>query len=448
MHSVTPPTDELAVQQRRRLAALLQAARAAPRWRRLLAGHDPGTLQLADLPVMGKAALMQPFEDGVGDPLLTLPAIQAFMADATRTGEPFLGRWWVWHSSGSTGVPGVYVHDAAAMAVYDRLEATRRRQPRPWTRWLDPLYLGERFAFVGAVDGHFASFVSVQRLRRAWPWQAGRWQCLSILLPLPELVARLDALSPTIVATYPTAAVLLADEARAGRLRCRPREVWTGGETLTPAMRAHVEAAFDAPLCHSYGASEFLPIAFDCEAGALHVNADWVILEAVDEAHRPVPPGQPSHTTLLTNLANAVQPLVRFDLGDRIVLPPGRCRCGSAWPVVQVEGRRDDVLHVPGRDGRPVALLPLAVVAVLEEEAGAFDFQLRQTAPATLVLSLGPEAARHPEAGARCRRALSALARTQGAAALQIRTRRMPALAPSITGGKRQRIVGLQGAQG
>ena len=36
--------------------------------------------------------------------------------------------------------------------------------------------------------------------------------------------------------------------------------------------------------------------------------------------HRPVPAGRLSHTTLLTNLANHLQPLIRFDIGDRIVL--------------------------------------------------------------------------------------------------------------------------------
>jgi hypothetical protein len=127
-----------------------------------------------------------------------------------------------------------------------------------------------------------------------------------------------------------------------------------------------------------------------------------VMLEAVDARHRPVPPGQLSHTTLLTNLANHVQPLIRFDIGDRIVLPGTGCPCGSALPVVQVQGRRDDTLVVRGRSGQPVTLLPLALTTVLEEEAGAFDFQLRQTAPDALRLSLGPTAARSAHARAGC----------------------------------------------
>jgi phenylacetate-CoA ligase len=85
----------------------------------------------------------------------------------------------VWHSSGSTGQQGFFVQDALAMAVYDALEATRRHSARPWLRLWDPLFLSERFAFVGATSGHFASIVSLQRLRRANP-------CCSTGRPFPS----------------------------------------------------------------------------------------------------------------------------------------------------------------------------------------------------------------------------------------------------------------------
>ena len=340
------------------------------------------------------------------------------------------------------------MHDAAALAVYDALEATRRAPPRPWARWLDPLYLGERFAFVGATGGHFASHVSVMRLRRAYPWATQRWRSLSILQPLPDLVRELNALQPTILATYPTAAALLADEARAGRLKVRLHEVWTGGETLGGGVRSFVEQQFGCALRNSYGASEFLPIAWECAAGHLHVNADWVMLEAVDAQRRPVPAGTLSHTTLLTNLANHVQPIIRFDIGDRIVLHDGageRCACGSALPVVQVQGRRDDTLLVRGRGGHAVPLLPLALTTVLEEQAGTFDFQLQQTAPDALRLCLGPGAARGERARQRCRVALADFAAQQGAAGLRISVR-APAQLPLGRTGKLKRIVALAGA--
>ena len=86
-------------------------------------------------------------------------------ADPERIAEPWLGRYMVWESSGTTGQPGIFVQDAQAMAVYDALEALRRSVPRPLAHWMDPLHLSERHAFVGVTGGHFASHVTLRRLR-------------------------------------------------------------------------------------------------------------------------------------------------------------------------------------------------------------------------------------------------------------------------------------------
>ena len=439
----------IAARQAERLQQLLQAARATPFYARILAElareYPPGCIPLHALPVLTKPELMRNFADHVTDPQLTLPGLSTFCADPQRIGHAYLGKYWVWESSGSSGQPATFVQDERAMVVYDALEACRRDSPRPWARLWDPLYLTERFAFVGAIDGHFASQVSVQRLRLAQPWLTARWRSFSILQPAKTLVTELNDFAPTILATYPTAAVLLADEVRRGHLRCRPQEIWTGGETLTPAMRGHIEQSFGCALRNSYGASEFLPIAWECGHGQLHVNADWVQLEPVDAHYRPVPPGQTSHTTLLTNLANHLQPLIRFDLGDRLTVSPPTypCRCGSALPVVQVQGRRDDALSVPGRDGQSVTLLPLALSTVLEDSAGLFDFQLRQLPQhggSTWRLLLGPTAAATREQRENYRRLLCEFATAQGAAPLHISTQLVAAL-PLGRSGKLKRVI-------
>ena len=208
------------------------------------------------------------------------------------------------------------------MAAYDALEALRRPHLRPYDRILDPWGVTERLVFVGAIGGHFASTVSIERLRRLNPLLASRLRSVSFLQPVASLVAELHRNSPTVVATYPSAAVLLAEECLAGRLRIAPREIWTGGENLSPAMRAFVQQAFDCPVVNSYGTSEFLSLASECSHGSLHLNSDWAILEPVDARGNPVPRGSPGATTLLTNLANHVQPLIRYDIGDRVALRP------------------------------------------------------------------------------------------------------------------------------
>lgn len=412
----------IAARQSARLARLLAGAQRDSRlYREGLKGRAPAATALATWPVVTRGELQARFDDWVTDPCLKLDALRAFTADPSRIGTPFLGRYVVWESSGTTGQPGIFVQDAQAMAVYDALEALRRCARPPLAGWMDPLHLAERTAFVGATDGHFASHVTLDRLRQLNPWLAPTVRGFSILQPTAALVQALNAFAPTVIATYPTAAALLADEAAQGRLHVKLREIWTGGETLSDAVRSRVSEVLGCRVKNSYGASEFLAMGWECDEGRLHLNADWVILEPVDEHHRPVPPGEPSFTVLLTHLANTVQPLIRYDLGDQVTLPTGRCACGSPLPVMAVQGRRDDPLTVAGRDGRPVTLLPLALTTVLEDRAGVFDFQLRQHDDRTLVLRLGLQGAEAHAAMSRGCAALKAFALAQGAAPMEVR---------------------------
>ena len=326
------------------------------------------------------------------------------------------------------------------MAVYDALEALRRSTPRPLQRWFDPLLMSERIAFIGATTGHFASVVSMQRMRQLYPWMAQSLRCFSILQPIGDLVQQLNAFVPTVLATYPTVAALLADAACRGSLNFSPREVWTGGETLSAAVRQRVELTFQCTVRNSYGASEFMSIGWECDHGKMHVNADWVILEPVDEHGRPTPVGEPSYSTLLTNLANHVQPLIRYDLGDQVMVQPERCACASSLPVIEVQGRRDDPLVMAGVGGQSVTLLPMALTTVLEDEAGVFDFQLRQRDERTLVLRLELHGAEAATIVTRCRSALKNFGMSQGLVPIKVVLELGQAI-PRGRSGKAQRVI-------
>lgn len=417
--AATAPAEALAERRAARLAALLEhALTRSPIYREWLGARDPRRIALAELPIARKPALMARFDDWVTDPRLTRAGLRRHLDDPTRIGAPYQGRYIAWESSGSSGEPGVFVQDEQAMAVYDALEALRRPVLQPLTRLFDPWGLSERLVFVGATGGHYASAVTIERLRRVTPSAAARITAVSFLQPISALCEQLDALAPTIVATYPSLAVLLAHEHAAGRLHCAPREIWTGGEMLSVEAAAHVAQAFGCPVLDSYGASECLALASACAHGALHLNSDWVILEAVDAQGRAVAAGTTGATTLLTNLANHVQPIIRYDLGDRVALRPMRCACGSALPVLQVEGRSDDTLHVAGTtSGGVVDLVPLALSTVLEDDAGLFDFQLRQTSAHDLVLSSASAGLPSLRRG---RHALAGFLDAQGAADVRI----------------------------
>jgi hypothetical protein len=168
----------------------------------LLEGRDPASLFPEELPVMRKAELMGRFDEWVADPRLRLDALRRFVADK----------------------------------VYDALEALRRPVLRPLQRLQVPGASGSASPS-SARPVTFASVVSIERLRRLNPALSGRLHSISFLQPTEALVAELDTVAPTVVATYPSAAVLLAEERWGGRLHASPGEVWTGGEDPSAAQR-------------------------------------------------------------------------------------------------------------------------------------------------------------------------------------------------------------------
>ncbi|HYM48864.1 MAG TPA: AMP-binding protein, partial [Burkholderiaceae bacterium] len=394
-------------------------------------------LRLKDLPPVTKRSLMAEFDDVVTDPALTRRAVEKFFAEPGHLGGALLERYAVWTSSGTTGEPGLFVHDPDALAVYDALEWQRFRGVQSASDLARQLIAGDRYAMVAATGGHFAGISTVERMRRSMPWLASALKGFSLLQPVDQLVAQLNEFRPTLLASYPTAAQMLADEQQAGRLQLRLREVWAGGETLAKQTRAQLQRAFGCPVRNSYGASEFLPIAWECPYRRMHINSDWVILEPIDLHGRPVAPGTRSHSVLLTNLANRIQPLIRYDLGDSVTIIDTPCGCGSKFPVMSVEGRTDEALVFPLERGGTATVVPLALTTVMEDDACVHDFQVMQTAPRKLQIRLGGD----EHASAReVRRALGSYFDALGIGAVSIDIARRPPARDEVSG-KLRRVI-------
>jgi phenylacetate-coenzyme A ligase PaaK-like adenylate-forming protein len=377
--------DEL---QRSRLEKLVSHAKKNSGFYRVAYERvNPSDFEQHDLPVIHKRDLMENFDSWVCDPRVKLQDLREFIRDLSNIGKPYLDQYAVWESSGSSGSPTVFLQDAAAMSRYDSLEFVRKSFSESATHLFDPFGLSERIAFVGAV-GHFASNVTFERMLMLNPFRSHSMTKISIMRPMEEVIEELLAFSPTIIATYPTTAVLLAEQISADFRDFPPTAVWTGGETLSGRMRLRIEKAFKRPVRNSYGAAEFLPIAWECEQQQLHINSDWVILEAVDENYNPVPNGTLSHTSLITNLANFAQPIIRVDLGDSIRYQKEPCACGSPLPCIDIHGRADDIVRLENDDGKLIGISPLALTTALEEGADIFDFRLIQKSPTHVLLQL------------------------------------------------------------
>jgi phenylacetate-coenzyme A ligase PaaK-like adenylate-forming protein len=369
-----------------RLRRLVSFARErSPLYGKRYAGLPSLLHDLRDLPPVTKQELVADFDRWATDGAVRRETAEEFVVDPSRIGRYYLGRYLAFATSGTTGKPAVFLHDRGAVDVYLAL-ALARRLPTLIASGSLALFLRNRgrTATVITTGGHFTSSVVEAVVRSRFPRLSGRNRTFSLLSPIPELVRALNAFQPAVIGSYPTALSVLAGEQAAGRLRIRPALALSGAERLSPAAAERIRAAFRCPLHDSYAASEFMGIAFDCRHGHLHLNADWLILEPVDDAMRTVPPGTPSHSTLLTNLANRVQPIIRYDLGDRVTMLPDRCPCGSPLPRIRPEGRRDEVLYFESPGGETKPLLPLVLATVAEEAEGILQYQVIRAGPARL----------------------------------------------------------------
>jgi len=86
----------------------------------------------------------------------------------------------------------------------------------------------------------------------------------------------------------------------------------------------------------------------------LHINADHLLLETLDDAGRPVEVGT-SGDVAITDFYNFGMPLVRYLNGDRATQTKDACACGRGLPLLSsVDGRVFDSIttvdgrHVPG----------------------------------------------------------------------------------------------------
>ncbi|ADU09708.1 phenylacetate--CoA ligase family protein [Micromonospora aurantiaca] len=381
--------------QRARLRDMVAFARAySPFYRELYRQVPPGVDDPTLLPATTKGQLMAEFDAWGTDRAVTREAVDAFVDNPALIGERFLDRYTVATTSGTTGTRGVFLIDDAALRVTNVLAA---RVVGAWLRPRDlPRILARRarMTMVNAAGGHFASTVAAVRLQRR---RGNRVQVLPVTTPLPDLVDALNRFQPALLASYASTAALLASEQAAGRLHINPVLTMLSAEGLPLSEYDRIARTLRTTVANSYAATECPFLSYSCQHGWLHVNADWVVVEPVDVNHRPTPPGQPSHTVLISNLANRIQPILRYDLGDSVLQRPDPCPCGNPLPALRVQGRAADLLTFPTAHGGTVAIAPLAFATTLEPIPGIDLYQIAQTTPTTLRVRLRPAADADPD---------------------------------------------------
>lgn len=148
------------------------------------------------------------------------------------------------------------------------------------------------------------------------------------------------------------------------------------GGAVTDFLRAQVARVSPARIVEAYSSKEAGALARPCPDGpGYHVNAEAVLLEIVDDAGRPVAPGEQGRV-VVTPFGSTAMPLIRYDQGD-VAIAGEPCRCGRTLPLIRrLEGRTNAVFeHPDGRRSRE--MMPIEGRRLL----GAGRWQVRQVGP-------------------------------------------------------------------
>jgi phenylacetate-CoA ligase len=314
----------LADHQRQALASLVRhAATASPYYRERLARWSKGgEVMLADLPVLTHATLMASFDGIVCDPRVRLADLERHVASA-NPGALHLGGYRVFVTGGASGSRGLFLYSRAEWTLV----------PANYVRWITALGLGPgtRLATIGPsnplhlANRAFADLGTPEPSASAVSAGEATALRLTVTMAIDDMVRALNDYQPDIMVMPPSAAARLADEQAAGRLTIRPRNILSTAEVLSDAARARFRAAWGADLYDTYVMTETGLIGAECpQRGGIHISEDLVVVESVDDHHQPVPHGTAGAKVLVTNLTNYAQPLIRYEVPDRITVSPRR----------------------------------------------------------------------------------------------------------------------------
>lgn len=314
--------DEIEATQQHNLRATLTAARQSTNvWRRF-----PGLEAVATVDDLASVPLLSAADLSAGCP--------PHSTDLLFDQSPGL----VLRSSGTASRPKVLYHswDFTDRVGHLGVRGVRAALETPPNRVANCLFPGD-------LNG---AFLFVQDIARSLP---------ALSFAMGEYTATADAAAvieahgiDTLVASPAYGAELLAG-ARDGHPLPLRNFLFIGESLGSERERTVRSAAPDLTVRSlAYSTSETGPLGYQChhQAGAVHhLHEDANVLEVVDEAGRPVPPGTPGEL-VVTPLTTSGMALVRYRLGDRGQLLTGACSCGSAARSVLLLGRMPNSMTV------------------------------------------------------------------------------------------------------
>lgn len=269
-------------------------------------------------------------------------------------------------SSGSTGEP-VVVRKTAVNALF----------------WY-ALTMREMFWHQAPFNRRFSAIRATTPEQRVLPdwgqpvglfFETGEAQVLPISSDAAQLLTWLTAFQPHILLVYPGVLSALETAARArGTPLSSLMLIQTVGEMLPADVRALAMKTFGCKVIDNYSAQEVGIVAQQCpDSDLYHVTDEAVLVEVLDDAGNPCPPGVAGRA-VITDLHNLATPIIRYEIGDYVEYAEP-CPCGRGLTTLRrIAGRERNLVTLP--DG--TKHWPLVGFAQFRDAAPVLQYQIVQ----------------------------------------------------------------------
>jgi len=190
-------------------------------------------------------------------------------------------------------------------------------------------------------------------------------------------IKTIQSLKPKMLFGYPSALAHIASHAEKTAQVVNDlgiKVAFVTSERLYDYQRSKIEQIFSCPVANGYGGRDAGFIAHECPSKNMHITAEDIIVEIVDNDGKVLPNGEAGEI-VVTHLATRDFPFIRYRTGDVGVLSDESCGCGRGLPLLkEIQGRTTD--FIIAQDG--TVLHGLALIYVLRDIEGIDSFKITQ----------------------------------------------------------------------
>lgn len=285
-------------------------------------------------------------------PLLKKEAIRGDKELIKCCDDRFVGQ--IHLTSGTTGIPTYIAYTLADQYIYELL---------PQYSMLFPY--GPEDTIGISLPYEFA--LPALGFQRLFQFAFGA-TCLSLgkggyMAPVDKILELLSVYKPTVIATIPSYAALLYEEAQKYNYDVRDfgiKSFILTGEGCSYTYRNRLEKMWNTKMYFFYGSTEIGLIGKECEKQqGYHIGEGHVAVEIIDENNNLLPDGEVGEI-IVTTLLREGMPMIRYKTEDRGYIVNSKCDCGCNMKKLYLLGRERDQLHIG-----EIAISPFALENIL-----------------------------------------------------------------------------------